>query len=394
MVNGWVYLDESGNTGLNLLDPDQPTYALAGWLVRADQADAARAAVTRVASESGSGDLKGSRMMRSATGRARAERVIGDLRQLGCQPAYSLYEKRYAVAAKIVDAFLDSAYNDHLPAMFDADSMAKQSVAQQLYNLPDGSLAPAWDSIRAVDPERMRDSLNALVGRCRILGADGLAYWLAGARGHVERIAADLADTRTDPMKRQNEALPGTSLITIASAIDVVSEDSGLGRVEIVHDETSSFQPNLKWWFDLVSGPKPAERPSETVFSHGWKLRVGYAVVRSLRFAVSEEEPLVQAADILAAVLATPPGEFVLGIDDTNPGLVDEYARLMRLSAIGYPVPCIVVGSTQFSEKIATVVARASDALDRRERPDEPIKAAEVHFGITLKTAAARSQER
>ena len=360
MVNGWVYLDESGNTGLNLLDPAQPTYALAGWLVRADQADAARTAVTRVARESGSSDLKGSRMMRSATGRARAERVISDLRQLGCQPVYSLYEKRYAVAAKIADTFLDSIYNDHLSASFDMDSIAKQSVAQQLYDLPDGSLAPAWDSIRTLDSKRMRESLNALVERCRILGVDGLAYWLAGAEDHVERAAMDLADGRADPVKRQNEALPGTSLITIAGAIDAVSADTGLERVEIVHDETSSFRPNLEWWFGLVSGPEPAARPSETVFPHGWKLRVGYAVVRSLRFAVSEEEPLVQAADILAAVLATPPGAFVPRIDDTNPGLVDEYARLMRLPAIGYPVPCIVVGSTQFLEKIAMVVARAA----------------------------------
>ena len=360
MVDGWVYLDESGNTGLNLLDPAQPTYSLAGWIVRADQVDAARAAVARVARESGSGDLKGSRMMRSATGRHRAERVIGDLRRLGCQPVYSLYEKHYAVAAKVVDTFLDSEYNDHLPASFDADSIAKQSVAQQLYDLPDGSLAPAWDAIRAVDREGMRDSLNRLVERCRILGADGLTHWLAGARGHVERIAADLADTRADPVKRQNEALPGTSLITIAGAIDAVSEDSRLERVEIVHDETSSFQPNLEWWFEIVSGPEPAEHPSETVFPHGWKLRVGYAVVRSLRFAVSGEDPLVQAADILAAVLATSPGEFVANIDDANPGLVDEYAQLMLLSAIGYPVPCIIVGSKQFCEQIAMVVARTA----------------------------------
>lgn len=360
MTDAWVYLDESGNTGLNLLDPDQPTYALAGWMVRADQADAARAAVARVAAESGSADLKGSRMMRSATGRRRAERVIGDLRRLGCQPVYSLYEKRYSVAAKIVDTFLDSAQNDHLHARFDADSIARQSVAQLLYDLPDGSIAPAWESIRDVDAEGMRDSLNALVKRCRILGLDVLAHALAGARGHVERIAADLARTRADPVKRQNEALPGTSLITLAGAIDALAEDSGLERVEIVHDETSSFQPNLAWWFDLVSGPEPVERLSETVFSHGWKLRVGYSVVRSLRFAVSEEEPLVQAADILAAVLATPPGEFAADIDDTGPGLVDEYARLAVLPTMGYPVPCIVVGSNQFHQEISGVVARAS----------------------------------
>ena len=260
-MNGSVYLDEAGNTGLNFLDPAQPTYVLGGWIVRADQIEAASTAVTAVSQESGSPDLKGSRMMHSVAGRQRVERLVRDLRQLGCYPVYSLYEKRYAVAAKIVEAFLDPVYNDHLLSSFEADVFAKQAVAQQLHDLPDGSLTPAWDAIRGGDAEQMRDSLNALVQRCRILRADVLAHSLAGAKSHVERIAAVLAEVHADPVGRHSEALPGTSLITIAGAIDSISKDMDLTRVEVVHDETSSFEPNLEWWFQLMSGPRAGGAP-------------------------------------------------------------------------------------------------------------------------------------
>ena len=358
--SGSVYLDEAGNTGLNLLDPDQPTYVLAGWVVPSDRYDAARSAVTAISDESGSRDLKGSRMMGSALGRQRVERLVSNLVDLECYPVYSIYEKRYAVAGKIVETFLDSEYNDQLPTSFNGNVFAKRALAQQLYDLPDGSMAPAWEAIRAVDAGRMGDSLRVLIERCRILGADELVRLLAGAKSHVERNAADLAEMQADPVARHSQALPATSLITLAGDIDTIADSLGLTRMEIVHDETSSFGPNLEWWFQLVSGPEPVAEPSETILPHGRRFRVGYSAVRSLRFEVSKDEPLVQAADVLAALLATAPRELAGTIDSTTPGLVDEYAHLALLSDKGYPVPCYIVGSTQFFEEVAGVIARSA----------------------------------
>ena len=236
---------------------------------------------------------------------------------------------------------------------------AKRALAQQLYDLPDGSMAPAWEAIRAVDTGRMGDSLSVLVERCRILGAGELAHLLAGAKSHVERNAAALAGMQADPVARHSQALPATSLITLAGDIDTIAERLRLTRMEIVHDETSSFGSNLEWWFRLVSGPEPVGEPSETILPHGRRLRVGYSAVRSLRFAVSEDEPLVQAADVLAALLATAPSELAGTIDSTTPGLVDEYAHLALLSDEGYPMPCYIAGSTQFCEEVARVIARS-----------------------------------
>ena len=83
---GTVYLDEAGNTGLNFLDPDQPTYVLAGWIVPADRVAAACSAATAMSLESGSSDLKGSRMMRTRGGRERLGRLVRELEELGCYP--------------------------------------------------------------------------------------------------------------------------------------------------------------------------------------------------------------------------------------------------------------------------------------------------------------------
>ena len=205
----------------------------------------------------------------------------------------------------------------------------------------------------------MRDSLDAVVARCMLLGRGELAHLLAGARSHVKRNAAAIEGTRANPGSRLSEALPATSLITLAGEIDAIAPEFGLTLVEVVHDETSSFEPNLDWSFQVMSGSEPVDNPFEHVLPHGGRVRIGYSVVRTLRFAVSAEEPLVQAADILAALLATVPSEFIDGIDGTNPGLADEYAHLALLSDIGQPVPCHIVGSRQFRHDVTLVVGRS-----------------------------------
>ena len=359
MTNGVVYLDEAGNTGLNFLDPSQPTFVLAGWFLPADAIEAARSVVNAISSESGSSDMKGSRMMHTRLGRGRVDRLVGGLLEVGCCPAYALYEKRYAVAAKIVETFLDPEYNDHLLSSFEADVFEKQALAQRFFDLPDGSLTPAWNAIRMVNVEQMRRSLDSLIVRCGLLQEDDLAYLLAGARRHLERNAAALEGVRTYPGGHLGEGLPATSLAGLAGAIDTIAPDFDLTCVEIVHDETSSFQSNLEWSFQMLSGPEPAESPFERVLPHGGRLRIGYSVVRNLRFAASQEEPLIQAADILAALLATVPSKFLDTIEGTNRGLADQYAYLALLADLGHPVPCDVVASKQFIKEIAGVVERS-----------------------------------
>ncbi len=357
MTDGMVYLDEAGNTGLNFLDPSQPTFVLAGWIVPTETCESASAVVTAISLESGSRDLKGGRMMRSPTGRDRVGRLVRELQEIGCLPVYMLYEKRYAVAAKVVETFLDSEYNDHLSRSFETDVFAKQALAQQLYDLPEGSLTPVWDAICAVDAERMSESLGTLVERCRLLRADDLAHLLAGARRHVERNAAAAKYAQADPRWRLGEALPATSLITLAGEIDAIASDLGLTLVEIIHDETSSFQPNIESTFHAVAGAEPVESPLEEVFPHGGRFRIGYSVVRSLRFAASEDELLVQAADILAALMATIPSKILNTISGENSTLVGEYAHLVLLSEIGHPIPCHIVASSQFRKDVSGVVS-------------------------------------
>ncbi|MCU1400761.1 MAG: hypothetical protein JWN62_3870, partial [Acidimicrobiales bacterium] len=92
-----ISIDESGNTGQNLLDPEQPVFAL-GSVAMSDEACqsiiGARAA-----------EMHFSRLRRSAAGRRRVLEVLGALDPAAAKVV--VVDKRFMVTAKIVDQLVE-----------------------------------------------------------------------------------------------------------------------------------------------------------------------------------------------------------------------------------------------------------------------------------------------
>ena len=121
-----IYLDEGGNTGINFLDPSQPVHTLAGWIVPSELAGQARQLVVARRDEMSMKELKGTQLLRSARGRDNLWRLLDGLLSLGVSPVYSVVEKKYAVAGKIVETFVDPPYNDRITDGFTYQIKAKQ----------------------------------------------------------------------------------------------------------------------------------------------------------------------------------------------------------------------------------------------------------------------------
>src|SRR5580698_458587 len=99
-----VYCDESGNSGPNLIDEQQPCYVLAGVLSPSEGDEWLVAILDELRRDYNIvGEFKGSRLLE----RARGWRLVGDLvaaiAQRGGLLMYHVVEKRYAIAAKVVE---------------------------------------------------------------------------------------------------------------------------------------------------------------------------------------------------------------------------------------------------------------------------------------------------
>lgn len=306
-------------------------------------------------------ELKGSQLVKTPVGRQRATRVIDGLLTLGAEPVFSVNEKRYAVAGKIVQTFIDPPYNDNVRnyAITWHRGM-NQLLAERLYTMPPGSLDGLWDSIRIPDADAMKQQLEFVVRRCELLGRDGLAFLLRGSFPYVRKIVEELDVMRDDPIHRHSMGLAATCLWGLLAPIDSVATAAGLSELAVRHDETHSFGPLLNWWFATV---RRNGQVREDVYPEGLRVRHGLAAFSTFEQVNSKNEPLIQAADVLAAVMGAVPSHHVEFLG-TNPDLVDLYAGMAAGSLEGYPNPRRFLGSISFLESVMAPISAAMERFD------------------------------
>ena len=142
-----------------------------------------------------------------------------------------------------------------------------------------------------------------------------------------------------------------------------IAEELDFSVGEVVFDKTHSFGPTLQWTFSVWSGAGATTRKQPAVerrLLNGHVLRLGYTVLASFREVDSRSEPLVQAADVLAAVMAVMP----LKSDELEleaKALVDLYAGIVSTAIADGPNPHHLAESEQFYRHALRPFARRAD---------------------------------
>lgn len=181
------YCDESGTTGTHWLDSSQPTLVHGGWLFTED---AEREVLTgldgiRRRHRLNAPELKWTQFARP--GRAGAFREVVELcLSNGVIPMFMVMDKKYAIAAKVVETFFDPLYNHHLPTGFTGDFESKKGLTEATM------LAPALSAIFA---PWLRSGARPAPSGVRAL-ARALAEHLASAG--IPSFASTLTDLTDD----------------------------------------------------------------------------------------------------------------------------------------------------------------------------------------------------
>ncbi len=162
-----IYCDESGNDGPNYLEASAPFYVIARWVVpekavvdAAVEIESLRQKHCRDATE-----------LKFKTFRKKPSVVcetMTRLGQIGLVPIYVVAEKRYCVAGKIVETFLDPYYNNRLSMPFTYDLPTKQELANALYDrLSEKALRDFAAAYREPTQEGLESALAAIAAECR-----------------------------------------------------------------------------------------------------------------------------------------------------------------------------------------------------------------------------------
>jgi len=147
-------MDESGNTGENLLDVAQPVYALAA--VRGDLDDIS-AAVTTALSRTQMAELKFNRLRTSNPGRRNILKLLGDIDLTGYRAAVSVVHKPWMLAAKLIDDLVEPRMLARGLQMAWYGGGAAKNMADALYAQAPPALGDVYSELQSSFVQLVRD---------------------------------------------------------------------------------------------------------------------------------------------------------------------------------------------------------------------------------------------
>ena len=293
-------MDEAGHTGQNLLDSDQPIYALAA--LRMDEAEA-EAAVSAALGRAPSTmtELKFSVLRRSTQGRRNLLTLLQDVGLTPDGAAVIVMHKRFMVATKLIDELVEPRMRAKgLQPTFYASGAARR-MAYALYEWGPVALGEMYDELTASFVALLRnytpeggEAFIQTVQRCRIVSRDPEVSGLLAVMIDTPEQMNDEFAARYDVL---DPALP--SLFWQAG-----HWSSKLGtRFEVLHDDSTSVQ---RWQDEIFEGIQRtmADRTAPESFPLGDRIVHLPTLLNTIKFQASHDDPRLQVADVLAGAAA------------------------------------------------------------------------------------------
>lgn len=293
------FCDDSGNTGPDFIEPNQPIYVEAGWIVPVATIDnLERDILDFEASLRGqSAEKKAKTVLKTYAGLTATTKLFELLQEAGCIPVFVLAEKRYCIACKIVETFLDSEYNDSVETEELWDTEGRQDIAEIFCDLPNEMLTAFAKAYRSIDLAALTMSAKDVSAWLKKMGQRVLAPKVLDCIPHLSKLCRLEKESVSWLPNQGMKALNTPVLINLFSLIEGHGVKTRT-RIDMIHDDTP-YQEALEQVFRQYKSAKRTRLslPNGTAY-------FGYRHLTSLRFSPSIDTPFLRAADFLAGLIS------------------------------------------------------------------------------------------
>lgn len=295
----YAYIDESGNTGANIFDHEQPVFITAALITKTNFDILYKADIRKIAAKNGKSELHGSKL-----GADRIEEIADDLLRLfkksNARFFVSHIEKKYLATTKFVDTLFDSFENKAVPwHVYNLRPMRLLLVFKIARILTEDIALKFWASILEKNEERayklFLESLTELEENISVL-PDARSRELIGDAITWAKKNPESIYIHTNSKAARYGHLPNLAVFpNLLDGIEQRSKAWNRKVVEIVHDRQSQFESTLKEWHEIYKNAAP------DVIT--WTMGEEYTLRRvegsSFRISSAQDSPGIQAIDIV-----------------------------------------------------------------------------------------------
>lgn len=298
-----AFCDESGNTGSNYLDSSQPIYVHACWVVPDTNLVLASTKVAQYKSQlQETEQLRSKKLLKSQKGCAITSNVIRDLLGLGCLPIYTIVEKRYAIAALIVDTYLDRDFNPLAPAEIKRDFIFASELANLFCQLPKDTLHRFAIAYRTLDITELTSITHELSNLRKTSIPQTILRSIPGILPKLtERIAFE-KDFRDSLPNNVYSSLNIRIFCNILYSVERFAEIIDSEAI-VYHDSSAEFGQGFKEMFTLLKSTDLLQTV-KLERNHNFPVPNSLRYISQLNMVDSQDTSLIQAADILAGLLS------------------------------------------------------------------------------------------
>jgi len=320
-----IFADESGHSGAKYDDLGQPIFVTAAFIVPDPAMQEVSEELTRFRaghqpSRGAAKELKFGPAVGNPRTRDGLAELLDRLMDRGCEAVPDVWEKRFGIATRIVDALCDTDYNPAALAGLHPGDPERLQIAYFLdANLPDDALHAFARAYRSVEGPALLAAKDRIVTLARLSGQPGVADLIDGC--DVDELVADCT-----PANRHHRTLNFPSFLGTLGMIDTALERMSRAG-PFVFDEQEEFRAPFQDAHGMLEEARVVDVVNGTS-----SFRMGFSRITAFRMESSTSSSGLQAADALAAVVRSA----LANLDNLDPS--SPTSRLMR-RVFGMPEP-------------------------------------------------------
>lgn len=295
-----VYIDESGNTGDNLIDENQKFFTLAGVGVTQKQINILQEELLEIFKDRKSENELKTRDIIGGKWEPKLIDTFNLLMEHKFLPFILFIEKKYMIAGKIVENFFDPVYNNKTNNQWTHPLIIKDKVANYFYdNLSDDTINKAATAFRECDKSKVNEVYQLIKHNIEEGCNIEEVKLLTGVENHLDSLCEDMKGAelsfKQDIGKGGVLNSPNyTSFLVLLEKIDGYFSCVNKS-VSIIFDSASQYNEAYIKLFNTL-----AKTPREIIETEKGNIIFGIENVKEFSVATFEDDSGVQLADILA----------------------------------------------------------------------------------------------
>lgn len=290
-----TYIDEAGNTGDNLLDLQQPMFVLAAVSVpieRMKEAEKLRLTHFLAVKEKEETEIKATKWYKAPKKQQAMTLLLQEMQTIGAQYHLVVVEKRFMIAGWAVNTFFDYANVGSDDMSFVNDGDKRKAVADYYeQHCTDEEMMIVGDALRHPSREAYLQAIDVLLHHAPDQSCIDI---LTCAVKNVDDLLA--VETKSDDMFNGSvfHAPNLTALAALGNMIAFMCKEEN-AQTSFVYDDCSLCNSAYHELYKIYSRIEKDFSVPTMPDHYTWKDRV-----LGLSTAKSQEQPLLQIADILA----------------------------------------------------------------------------------------------